>query len=82
MKRKILLPTDFSKNAWHAITFALELFKKDHCDFYILNVFSATRNIMDSLINMEPRSEMYETAKLDSENGLAKAIKHLYTIYD
>ncbi|GAA4810285.1 universal stress protein [Litoribaculum gwangyangense] len=72
MKRKILLPTDFSKNAWHAITYALELYKKDLCDFYILNVFSATGNVIDSLINMDPGSEIYETAKLNSENGLAK----------
>jgi nucleotide-binding universal stress UspA family protein len=72
MKHKILLPTDFSKNAWHAIVYALELYKKDTCDFYILNVFSATGNVIDSLINMEPGSELYETAKLDSENGLAK----------
>jgi hypothetical protein len=35
-------------------------------------VFSATGNIIDSLINMEPGSEFYESAKLNSENGLAK----------
>ncbi|MFD2724681.1 universal stress protein [Hyunsoonleella rubra] len=77
MKRKILLPTDFSKNAWQAITFALELYKKDQCDFYILNVFSGTNNLVDSLINMEPGSELYETAKLESENGLAKILDML-----
>ena len=77
MKHKILLPTDFSKNAWHAISFALELYKKDQCDFYILNVFSTTNHIVDSLMNMEPGSEMYETAKLDSENGLAKVLDML-----
>ncbi|ULC57905.1 universal stress protein [Flaviramulus sp. BrNp1-15] len=77
MRRKILLPTDFSKNAWHAISYALELYKKDQCDFYVLNVFSATSNIIDSLINMEPGSELYETAKLDSENGLAKILDML-----
>ncbi|SEQ35190.1 Nucleotide-binding universal stress protein, UspA family [Hyunsoonleella jejuensis] len=74
MKRKILFPTDFSKNAWHAITYALELYKKEQCEFYILNVFSATSNIMESLMNMQPGSEMYETVKLDSENGLAKVL--------
>ena len=77
MRRKILLPTDFSKNAWHAITYALELFKKEQCDFYILNVFSATGNIITSLINLEPGSELYETAKLDSENELAKVFDML-----
>ncbi|MEJ2113114.1 MAG: universal stress protein [Flavobacteriaceae bacterium] len=44
MRRKILLPTDFSKNAWHAINYALELYKDENCDFYILNAFSATSN--------------------------------------
>ncbi len=77
MKRKILLPTDFSKNAWHAITYALELYKKEPVDFYILNVFSDRVDILSSLIKMEPGSEMYETAKLDSENGLAKVLDML-----
>lgn len=77
MKRKILLPTDFSKNSWHAINFALELYKHDRCDFYVLNVFSATSNILDSLVNMEPGSELYETAKAKSESGLAKVLDML-----
>ena len=29
MRLKILLPTDFSKNAWHAINYALKLYKND-----------------------------------------------------
>ncbi len=74
MKRKILLPTDFSNNAWLAITYALELYKKDTCNFYVLNVFTAVGNPIDSLVNMEPGSDLYETAKLNSENGLAKVL--------
>lgn len=81
MKRKILLPTDFSKNAWRAINFAMELYKNDSCDFYILNVFSATSNIVDSLLNMEPGSELHENAKASSESGLAKVLNML-TIKD
>ena len=74
MKRKILLPTDFSKNAWRAITYAQELYKNESCHFYILNVFSATGNPIISLINLEPGSELYETERLKSENGLAKVL--------
>ena len=77
MKRKILLPTDFSKNSWHAINYALKLYENDHCDFYILNVFSATSNVFDSLMNMEPGSDLYETAKAQSEAGLAKVMDML-----
>jgi nucleotide-binding universal stress UspA family protein len=72
MKRKILIPTDFSKNATQALHYAIELYKNDHCIFYLLNVFSSPSNFMESIMKMEPGSELYETAKLNSENGLAK----------
>jgi len=72
MRRKVLLPTDFSKNSIRAINYARELYKNESCDFYLLNVFSATSNILQSLLNLEPGSELYETARLNSENGLAK----------
>ena len=77
MRHRILIPTDFSKNAWHAIKYALELYKHNYCNFYILNVFSASNNILDSLLNLGPGSELYETAKLESENGLAKVLDML-----
>jgi nucleotide-binding universal stress UspA family protein len=77
MKRKILLPTDFSNNAWMAVNYAIELYKNDACDFYILNVFSATSNIMETLINMEPGSELYETAKDNSKKGLGETLDKL-----
>lgn len=77
MRHRILLPTDFSINAQHALNYALELYKNDHCDFYILNVFSATNSILDSLLYTEPGSKLYETAKVISENGLAKVLDTL-----
>lgn len=38
--KKILLPTDFSKNSWNAITYALKLFKNDTCTFVLLNTYT------------------------------------------
>jgi len=35
--KKILLPTDFSKNAINAIDYALQLFKDETCVCFILN---------------------------------------------
>lgn len=35
---QILIPTDFSNNSWNAITYALELFKKSKCTFYLLHI--------------------------------------------
>ncbi len=80
MKHKILLPTDFSDNSWQAIRYAQELYKDDVCEFYILNVFSATGDIVESLLNLEPGSELYETKKSKSESGLDKIIKMIAVI--
>ncbi|WP_178988331.1 MULTISPECIES: universal stress protein [Winogradskyella] len=72
MRHRILVPTDFSKNATKALRYAIELYKDVPCDFYLLNVFTAGGNILEDLLNMEPGTESYERKKIDSENGLAK----------
>lgn len=74
MRHKILLPTDFSKNAWLAIKYATRLYAADACDFYLLNVFSAPKNLMDSLFNMVEGDPSYETAKTASEKELTNIV--------
>jgi nucleotide-binding universal stress UspA family protein len=74
MRHKILVPTDFSKNAWLAIKYATRLYEDEVCDFYLLNVFSAPKNLMDSLFNMVEGSEAYETAKAASEKELTNVV--------
>ncbi|MCW5518247.1 universal stress protein [Aureitalea sp. L0-47] len=37
--KKILIPTDFSKNAENAAVYALNLFKSEECEFHLLNTF-------------------------------------------
>ena len=70
MKRKILLPTDFSENALKAINYALELYKDQECVFYLLNVFFIVPNNIESLIGMEPGSDLFEATKKKSEDQL------------
>ncbi len=77
MKKKILLPTDFSKNAWNAIVYAIELYKNEVCDFYILNVFNSTGYALESMTIPEPGERLYEEAKEKSEKGLTKILERL-----
>lgn len=70
MKRKILLPTDFSDNATQAINYALELYKDESCIFYLLNVFYIDSSSLESIIQMEPGTELYETTKERSQKEL------------
>lgn len=70
MKRKILLPTDFSENASQAIKYAVELYKDQKCLFYLLNVFYIKATDIESLIGMEPGSALFEATKKNSESEL------------
>ena len=36
--RHILVPTDFSKNAFNALTYGIKLFQKNRCTFYIIHI--------------------------------------------
>ena len=77
MRRKILLPTDFSKNAENAIRYAVELYKNEECDFYILNVFYTMGYATDNIMAPEIGEIAYKSAKETSENGLKKTLKKL-----
>jgi nucleotide-binding universal stress UspA family protein len=51
MKRKVLLPTDFSDNSWSAIVYALRLHKNVPCTFYILHSYELKVSTMSNLSN-------------------------------
>lgn len=38
--KKIILPTDFSENAYNAISYALQLFRDEECTFYLVNTYT------------------------------------------
>lgn len=74
MKRKILLPTDFSENSWNAIKYALDLFENEQCDFYILNVFTTIGFASDNIMVPEMGEIAFNSVKKNSENGLDKIL--------
>ncbi|SDE44189.1 Universal stress protein family protein [Pricia antarctica] len=40
MMKTLLIPTDFSANAMHAIDYALDLYKCERINFYFLHAFA------------------------------------------
>ena len=38
--KRIILPTDFSDNAYNAICYAIKLFKEEECTFYLLHTYT------------------------------------------
>ncbi|MGF1555226.1 universal stress protein [Paucihalobacter sp.] len=73
MITNILIPTDFSRNAWQAVQYALVLFKNHHCNIHLVNAFEFSDG-MSFFVNPEPGDEEYETAKSEAEDNLAKAL--------
>jgi nucleotide-binding universal stress UspA family protein len=51
MKKNILLPTDFSDNAWCAAVYALKLYEREECNFYFLHSTKMKASAMSNLSN-------------------------------
>ncbi len=77
MKNKILIPTDFSKNAWNALSYALQLFREDKCTFYLLHVFQLYDLTTDDILKPKPGESTYEEARERSERKLENLLGEL-----
>lgn len=77
MNKRILLPTDFSKNALNAIRYTIDLYAKLNCDFYFLNVFNFEKYTTNSLNIPEEGSAEFELAKAASEKNFIKLLDTL-----
>ena len=75
MKKIILLPTDFSKNAWNALKYASELYKTESVDFFILNAFRLKSYDIESIFVSKPGDKEYDLALEQSEKELRKVLK-------
>ncbi|WP_053992854.1 universal stress protein [Mangrovimonas sp. TPBH4] len=68
MKYQILLPTDFSDNAWNATVYALKLFAEEECTFYLLHSknekVSAMANMSKKYNDVLRSSNLKELTKL------------------
>jgi len=74
--KKILLPTDFSKNARNAIDYALQLFKDETCVFFILNTYTPMIYNYEYQINADQyMMESVDMVKKNSEEKLDELIR-------
>ncbi len=66
MQKFILIPTDYSKNAFNAIVYAFELFKNNDCTFHIFHSYFLARSAQGNLLFPEPEPEEYDAAEKES----------------
>jgi len=85
---RILIPTDFSENAMNAIKYALELFKYEKSEFYIMHAFQdeiyadgslLTRETLGEVTNfISERSNKLLTQTLEEVNRVSPNPRHKY----
>lgn len=68
--KNILLPTDFSDNAYNAIEYAVQLFENEECVFHLLNTYTPISYSMATLGSGFDTMMMAEVTRNNSENGL------------
>lgn len=77
----ILLPTDFSKNSGNAISYAMELFKNEKCNFFFLHTYTPSFYRMDYMLGGPMFSAIPDSGVDISLAGLEKTLKDVKKSY-
>lgn len=72
MKKRILIPTDFSKNAHNAVKYALGLYKREYVEFFIMNTYYHSGYSKENLLTPEPTEKAQEIVREASIQNLEK----------
>ncbi len=70
--KRILLPTDFSDNAFNAIRYALNLFREEETTFYLLNTFTPVSYHTGYLIENPAPYGMEDIAMINSKRDVER----------
>lgn len=75
--KRILLPTDFSENAWNALFTAIKLYANFECTFYLMNSFEPKSQNIAGFKSSTRAGEVYQSLSDQSEKELEKVMTYL-----
>jgi len=75
--KNILIPTDFSNNAWNALIYGISFFKKTHCTFHIVHVNSINTNASGEAAMYVSPDILEETILTESRAKLQLLVKKI-----
>lgn len=75
--KNILVPTDFSNNAYDALFYATRLLKDKECTFYILNTFEVRTPVFTSRVYPDRGRDLYEK---NSAHSMCKLKETIHSI--
>ena len=77
--KKVLIPTDFSDNAWDALTYAIRIYDDIPCRFYILNTFLVGVSNTSTIQHQARNTHLFRAIQDESVHELEKIKKYLIT---
>ncbi len=78
--RKIVIPTDFSENAMNAIRYAVELFKYEQSQFFILHAYADEVYDHNALVSRDFFDELKEIVQKKADKQLAHILEEIHQI--
>src|SRR5690606_37350832 len=75
--KNILLPTDFSANAYNAAIYSLQLYKEEPCNFILLNSYEINGYFSGSMFNARPNEKTIQETEIISKEQLRKLKEQL-----
>ncbi|OBX27228.1 nucleotide-binding universal stress UspA family protein [Gelidibacter algens] len=78
--RNILIPTDFSDNSMNAVKYALELFKYEKCEFYIMHAYEDAIHKETAALTRENLDDVTEMMAAKSAAHLEQILKDIHEI--
>ncbi len=75
--KNVLLPTDFSDNAWNATKYAIELFKDEECVFHLLNTYTPAIANSRFMATSLSSGQLEDGVHGNSERGLKNVLNKI-----
>lgn len=70
--KKILIPTDFSDNAWDAFTYAIRLYEDIAVHFYVMNTYQVGSSQMSNRMHQQRGTRIFRAIEEDAKSEMNK----------
>jgi len=80
--KRILLPTDFSINAYNAVSYAFNLFKNEACTFYLLHTYTPAVYQTEYVLHSPGQiglGDVYQTEAMEQMEELKKQLEQEFS---
>lgn len=76
--KRVLIPTDFSDNAWTAARYAMQLYQQEPCTFYLLNTYIPEIGTNRFMASSSIESSLTTSAAEHSKANLARLVAKMH----